>query len=132
MLKFKIAHSFCVCLAALMTVGCNVTADEKSENKTKAASDMHLLTWADSADAEKDASQALSEKDYRLYILAGRGERLVGIDPNKARQLKQQCGTRYIQGSTDVIHDDQHMKALKKAYSYAEKYNQIIAKHCPN
>ncbi|MFT6387157.1 MAG: hypothetical protein ACJAUP_000527 [Cellvibrionaceae bacterium] len=110
-------------------VGCNVTADEKTAT---AAQPIYLqeLAWANSADAEKDARKAFSKKDYRLYIVAGRGERVVGVDSAQAKDLKQLCGTQYIQGSTDVVRGDQHMEALKKAYDYAEKYNQIVVKHC--
>lgn len=128
----KIMISLSISLALLITMGCNVTADEKSTSAANVPDHMQALAWANSVNAENDAKAAIKKKDYRLFIVAGRGERVVGIDAKSAERLKQACGTQYIQGSTDVLRDDQHMQALKKAYSYAEQYNQIVAKHCTN
>ncbi len=130
-MTMKTIFSVSALLLSVIITGCNVTADEKSTHSND-PDHMSTLAWAQSADAEVDAKKAIKQKDYRLFVVAGRGERLVGIDAKDAARLKQACGTQYIQGSTDAIRSDEHLDALKKAYSYAEQYNQIVAKHCTN
>jgi len=131
MFKYKMMIRFFVFLMSLVSMGCNVTADEKPVSSTAGSPEyMKALAWSSSANAEADAQKAIKQKDYRLFVVAGRGERLVGVDAKDATRLKQACGTQYIQGSTDVIKSDAHMAALKKAYAYAEAYNQIMVKHC--
>lgn len=130
-MTMKTIFSVSALLFSAIIMGCNVTADEKSTH-SNTPDHMSALAWAQSADAEVDAKKAIKQKDYRLFVVAGRGERLVGIDAKDAARLKQACGTQYIQGSTDAIRSDEHLDALKKAYSYAEQYNQIVAKHCTN
>lgn len=129
---FPSAVNYFIFIVVFLLAGCNVTTDEKKADMgTENLPDyMQALMWVNTANPKVDASKALNQKDYRLYIVASRGERLVGITPNLAADLKERCGTRYIQGSTDVVKDDQHLAMLKKAYAYAEQYNQIIAEQC--
>ncbi len=125
----KIKSSLCFVLSMLFLSGCNVTADDKSGN---AAMPDHLkaLTWTESADVEADVQKAIANKDYRLFAIAGRGERMPGVDAKQMSDLKQRCGVKYLEGSTDAIRDDEHMQLLQKAYQYAEGYNQSMVRHC--
>ena len=122
----------CIVISSLLLAGCNVTNDEKaSPPVTDLPDELASLAWVTLADAEKDAGKAIANQDYRLYVVASRGENVPGVDSSTSRQLKQRCGKQYIPGSTDAIKSDQHLAALKQAYAYAAQYNQIMVRHCP-
>ncbi|MEO0442739.1 MAG: hypothetical protein AAFZ92_03225 [Pseudomonadota bacterium] len=122
-----------IVIAAAVVFGCNNTTADKNKSPTATPAlpeHISLLTWAKTADAAKDAVAAIAKKDYRLWSVAGRGVNLPGIDISQRQSLAEKCGTQIIQGSTDAVRDQQHLALLKKAYAYAERYNQIVAKVC--
>lgn len=120
---------FIVLLSVFTLVSCNGTTDKKPIVDTNLPDYLAQLSWADSADAEADARKAIANKDYRLWVMAGRGGNAPGISGD-ASALKNKCGVRYVQGSTDAVRGEQHMVLLQKAYDYATTYNQIIQSYC--
>jgi hypothetical protein len=124
---FKALVLLIVCFSLL---ACNPGSEKQVSENTSVPEHIALLEWARVADAQHDAKTAIANSDYRLLILAGRGERMLGISPEESGSLKKRCGTRYLQGSTDVIRDDEHLSLLNKAHQYAEEYNKIVATAC--
>ena len=116
-------------LSTFVLFGCNFAASEKSVS-TNIPEYLQVLSWAESANASKDAEAAITENDYRLFIIAGRGQHMPGVATSLRDGLKKQCGTQFLPGSTDVIRDDKHQRLLQKAYDYAEAYNKIILSKC--
>ncbi len=125
----KLFAAFLVLSSLVWVVGCNVTADEKAN--TPKSDYIERLSWVESADAKQDAKAAIAKQDYRLYVMSGRGQRTPGLSADQMLDLKQRCGTKYVPGSTDVVKDDEQLRLLEQLDSYAEEYNQIVAKHCP-
>jgi hypothetical protein len=88
------------------------------------------LTWLQHADVEQDTHDALSRKDMRLLIMAGRSPDLPGVAPELAPKAKSICGIRYVEGSTDTVYGEIHLKMLQAASDYAAAYNRIMINHC--
>ncbi len=110
-------------------LGCNVTAGEQ-ENTPATAEHLAALDWVKTANVEEDARAAQRRGDYQLLALAGRGEQLPGLPIERVEYLKQQCGVRYLSGSTDVIRDQAHLQLLLQVSNYAAQYNQLMVKDC--
>ncbi|MBT8437457.1 MAG: hypothetical protein KJP11_08810 [Gammaproteobacteria bacterium] len=88
------------------------------------------LQWLDAADPQADANQAVKQNDLRLLGLATRSVNIPGIEAENVLKYEQQCGVQLIEGISDVVRSDEHLRLMQKARSYALQYNAIIMVHC--
>ena len=88
------------------------------------------LQWLDSADPQADADHAIRQNDLRLLGLATRSVNIPGVDKNDLLKYEEHCGVQLIEGISDVVRSDEHLRLMQKARSYALKYNAIIKLHC--
>ena len=88
------------------------------------------LQWLDAADPQADANQAIKQNDLRLLGLATRSVNIPGIDQEDTLKYQEQCGVQLIEGISDVVRSDEHLRLMQKARSYALQYNAIIKLHC--
>ena len=88
------------------------------------------LLWLDAADPQADANQAVKQNDLRLLGLATRSVNIPGIKKENLLKYEEVCGVQLIEGISDVVRSDEHLRLMQKARSYALKYNAIIKLHC--
>ncbi len=88
------------------------------------------LQWLDAADPQTDAQQALKKGDFRLLGLATRSVNIPGVAKEESLQYELKCGVQLIDGISDVVRSDEHLRLMQKARSYALKYNAIIKTRC--
>jgi ABC-type uncharacterized transport system auxiliary subunit len=88
------------------------------------------LQWLDAADPQADANQAVKQNDLRLLGLATRSVNIPGIKKENILKYEERCGVQLIEGISDVVRSDEHLRLMQKARSYALKYNAIIKVHC--
>ncbi|MEM7563778.1 MAG: hypothetical protein AAF353_12110 [Pseudomonadota bacterium] len=88
------------------------------------------LQWLDAADPQSDANQAVKQQDFRLLGLATRAVNIPGISKADMIKYEESCGVQLIEGISDVVRSDEHLRLMQKARSYALKYNAIIKTHC--
>ena len=88
------------------------------------------LQWLDAADPQADANQAVKQNDLRLLGLATRSVSIPGIKKEDLLKYEESCGVQLIEGISDVVRSDEHLRLMQKARSYALKYNAIIKLHC--
>ncbi len=102
------------------------------KNTRSSISDPYVqkLQWLDSADPQADAAHAISKNDLRLLGLATRAVNIPGIEKDQQYRYEQSCGVQLIEGISDVVRSDEHLRLMQKARSYALKYNAIIKTAC--
>ncbi len=88
------------------------------------------LQWLDAADPQTDAQQALKKGDFRLLGLATRSVNRPGVAKGETLKYELKCGVQLIDGISDVVRSDEHLRLMQKARSYALKYNAIIKTRC--
>ena len=88
------------------------------------------LQWLDAADPQADAMQAIKQQDFRLLGLATRTLSIPGVGREESLKYEEACGVQLIEGISDVVRSDEHLRLMQKARSYALKYNAIIKTHC--
>ena len=88
------------------------------------------LQWLDAADPQADANQAVKQNDLRLLGLATRSVNIPGIKKDDLLKYEEVCGVQLIEGISDVVRSDEHLRLMQKARSYALRYNAIIKLHC--
>jgi len=88
------------------------------------------LQWLDAADPQADANQAVKQQDLRLLGLATRSVNIPGVATDDILKYEEACGVQLIEGISDVVRSDEHLRLMQKARSYALKYNAIIKLHC--
>ena len=88
------------------------------------------LQWLDAADPQADAMQAVRQNDLRLLGLATRSVNIPGVEADEMLAYEQSCGIQLIEGISDVVRSDEHLRLMQKARSYALQYNAIIKTHC--
>ncbi|WP_227095009.1 hypothetical protein [Aeromonas veronii] len=84
----------------------------------------------DASTLEQELSANLARQDYRLIVIAGRGEFAPGIAAEQQAEAKARCGKRYLDGLGDVIRPGQQ-EIHAKLSAYASEYNQRMVIHCP-
>ncbi|MDH3634494.1 MAG: hypothetical protein OES20_07285 [Gammaproteobacteria bacterium] len=114
-----------VLLAALLSLqaSCATSSDPVDPYELK-------LQWLDAADPQADANQAIKQNDLRLLGLATRSVNIPGIKEEDTLKYQEQCGVQLIEGISDVVRSDEHLRLMQKARSYALQYNAIIKLHC--
>lgn len=85
----------------------------------------------DAGTLEREVSANIARQDYRLIVIAGRGEFAPGIAAEQQQEAKGRCGVRYLDGLGDVIRPSQQ-EIHAKLSAYASEYNQRIVTHCPS
>jgi hypothetical protein len=88
------------------------------------------LQWLDAADPQADAQQAIITGDLRLLGIATRSVSVPGVDGDQTLKYETKCGVQLIDGISDVVRSDEHLRLMQKARSYALKYNAIIKTRC--
>jgi len=88
------------------------------------------LQWLDAANPQTDAQQALKKGDFRLLGLATRSVNIPGVAKQDSLKYELKCGVQLIDGISDVVRSDEHLRLMQKARSYALKYNAIIKTRC--
>lgn len=88
------------------------------------------LQWLDAADPQKDAQQAIKKGDLRLLGLATKALHIPGVNKEDSYRYEKECGVQLIDGISDVVRSDEHLRLMQKARSYALKYNAIIKTEC--
>jgi len=88
------------------------------------------LQWLDAADPRADANQAVKQGDLRLLGLATRSVNIPGVSKDETLKYEESCGVQLIEGVSDVVRSDEHLRLMQKARSYALKYNAVIKQHC--
>ncbi|MCP3688702.1 MAG: hypothetical protein GY784_09845 [Gammaproteobacteria bacterium] len=88
------------------------------------------LQWLDAADPQKDAEQAIKVDDLRLLGLAQRSVNIPGVSKDDSYNYEKECGVQLIEGISDVVRSDEHLRLMQKARGYALKYNAIIKAKC--
>jgi hypothetical protein len=108
---------------------CGLTAACATSSQT-ADPYVQKLQWLDAADPQADANQAVKKNDLRLLGLATRTVTLPGIRKEDTLKYEEHCGVQLIEGISDVVRSDEHLRLMQKARSYALKYNAIIKSYC--
>ena len=115
-------YSLIILLLASITAGC---AADKLMNKYE-----QKLQWLETANAQQDAQTALDKLDFRLMAMAQRATVIPGIDGKQSMDYELKCGIKFIDGVSDVVTSDEHLRLMKLAYQYALQYNSIIKTRC--
>ena len=109
-------------LLIVITSGC---ASDSLLNKHE-----QKLQWVQTADAQKDAEAALKKNDFRLMALAQRSTVIPGVDVKQGMKYELRCGVKFVEGVTDIVTSDEHLRLMKLAHSYALQYNAMIKTRC--
>jgi hypothetical protein len=115
---------FLIVTALVMAVsGCATDSKALDPNVQK-------LQWLDAADPQSDAQQAIKTGDLRLLGMATRSINIPGVSQDQILKYETKCGVQLIEGISDVVRSDEHLRLMQKARSYALKYNSIIKTQC--
>jgi hypothetical protein len=88
------------------------------------------LLWLKDANPDEHAAEALEKGDKRLMAMASRATTLPGVEPEVLSKAKSICGIRYLEGSTDTVFGETHLKLIQQASEYAAAYNRIVIEQC--
>jgi hypothetical protein len=88
------------------------------------------LQWLNAADPISDAQQAINTGDLRLFGMATRSINIPGVESDNIPAYEEKCGIQLIDGISDVVRSDEHLRLMQMAHSYALRYNTIIKAHC--
>jgi hypothetical protein len=118
-------------LFALVFTACQeVESIDMSQLSAEEKKAVESLLWLKDANPDKHAAEALEKGDKRLIAMASRATPLPGIEPDLLSKAKSICGIRYLEGSTDTVYGEIHLKLIQAASEYAAAYNKIVIEQC--
>lgn len=79
------------------------------------------------ADPAKDFDEAIKNRDFRFVGIHGYALIVPGVE-NYYERYEKSNGVKTIEGTGDVILNEEHEQLQNKARSYAEKYNMLLLK----
>ncbi len=88
------------------------------------------LLWVEDANPQQDAEDALQRNDFRLLGLPQRSVSIPGVPLEKMQQYEIKCGVRLVDGFSDVVRSNEHLRLMKAVHQYALQYNAIIKQRC--
>jgi hypothetical protein len=115
--------TFIVTVILFFIIGCATDSKALDPNVQK-------LQWLDAADPQADARQAVKTGDLRLLGMATRSINIPGVKADQVIKYDEKCGFQLIDGISDVVRNDEHLRLMQKARSYALKYNTVIMSYC--
>jgi hypothetical protein len=115
--------TFFIIIILFFLIGCVTDSKALDPNIQK-------LQWLDAADPQADAQQAVKTGDLRLLGMATRSINLPGVKADQVMKYDEKCGFQLIDGISDVVRSDEHLRLMQKARSYALTYNTVIMKYC--
>ncbi len=75
----------------------------------------------------EDAEKHIVNNDFRFIGIFGYSCYSPGVDKDNL-SLTEKYGIRCLEGTSDVIEDDLHMRLFEEAIKYAETYNRALLK----
>jgi outer membrane lipoprotein LolB len=121
-------------LVILMLLIASVAVAGSGEAKAK-TSNLAILTTTlsllDLAHPEQDMANHVAHGDYRFIGMNGYSCTAPGIRGTPS-EIIDKYGIWCLEGTSDMIEGEEHMKLIKKAKSYAERYNIALAKWLAN
>ena len=122
-MRFSSGYSYILAVSCFLLANCASSSGQIDPYVQK-------LQWLDAADPQADAMQAIKKQDFRLLGLATRTVSIPGVSNEESLAYEEACGVQLIEGISDVVRSDEHLRLMQKARSYALKYNAIIKPHC--
>jgi hypothetical protein len=104
-----------------------IDMSQLSDKEKKA---VESLLWLKDTDPVISATEALNKGDKRLMAMASRATVLPGIETELVSKAKSICGIRYLEGSTDTVFGETHLKLIQYASDFAATYNKIVIEQC--
>jgi hypothetical protein len=111
-----------IAMVAVMT-GCATDTSTLTKSEQK-------LQWIKDANPQLDAKKAIEAGDLRLMGLVQRSIFIPGVALDKINHYQQKCGVNLIDGVSDTVLNNNHLKLMNMARQYALQYNSIIKTRC--
>lgn len=117
-------NKYIICLTIMLAFLSTNSSCTESKNQPS-TNPVEQLRWLYKADPGKDAKQAIAKGDFRLVAVYGYTLIIPGLNGDLSKYEKL-YGIRVIEGTSDVMQNEEHGKLNALASEYAKKYNRII------
>jgi len=115
-MPLKFPHLAIVAAVAIQTIACHKAVPVEVQQ----------LRWIERANPIADAKEAISKRDFKLRAVCGAGLSIPGVDFKQYELIQNRHGYSILEGTSDVIVSEEHLRLVHQAYIYAETYNRYI------
>lgn len=88
------------------------------------------LAKLQSKDPVTDAQNSISAGEQYFLCNVGRSRTVPGLDETTYQQAQQNCETRCLEGVTDAVLGDNHLRYLQAAVTYSASWNKVMINVC--
>ncbi len=122
-----------IALAAILVLSCQTVSSEKYEQPitSNTAILKTTLSSLNIEEPEKDINKNIKNNDLRFICVCGYACYTPGVEQNDL-SLTTKYGIRCLDGTSDMIENDEHAQLIKDARKYAEHYNALLLKEIKN
>jgi hypothetical protein len=85
-----------------------------------------LLGWVETANPVLDAEKALKKGETKLWALQGIGIYIPGVEQEKYKKITNELGYKILEGTSDSVYGEEHLRLIRLAEKYAKIYNAYI------
>ena len=79
---------------------------------------------------ENAVQQAIVNADFRLYAFKGRRTTIPGLTPEQITQAQKTCGTKFMEGTGDVLKTRADREQRRLKFQFASEYNRLMFQAC--
>jgi hypothetical protein len=115
-----------ICVIALVIF---VFSDHRDKPRRDDSRVVASLRWVDTADAFRDVRAATERSDKRFLTVGGFASYEPGITNRADQEFAHSFGTRFLDGTSDVLLSEEHRRLNSLAISYAKTYNVLLLEH---
>lgn len=123
-------------LLALTLAGCSSTETNSPTNNTSVdtstpdAQYMQKLEQLNRKNPVNDAQQAIANGKKYFLCNAGRSRTVPGLELEQYTSARQNCPTQCLDGVTDAVLSDNHLRYLQTAITYSASWNKVMINVC--
>ncbi len=134
----KLLLGISITLSSVATISACSSATHTSTNTaskntalTQNLSYSERLAYYKNKNPEQEAQKAIQAgKRYRMTTASRRGIHAPGLDRATFERIQAQCQSQLIHGMSDAIKNREHLEYQKYAFTYASRFNKVMARHC--
>lgn len=122
---------------SLMLSGCAANDTTHSDTPSPVADSEHSdagfirqLEQLNSKNPVTDAQSAIASGEKYFLCNIGRSRTVPGITVEEYTVARNQCKTRCLEGVTDAVIGDNHLRYLQAATTYSTSWNKVMINVC--
>ncbi len=125
-----VSMSLTACAANEMGSNSSAPVENTENHKSSDAQFIKKLEQLNSKNPVADAQSAIAAGNKYFLCNIGRSRTVPGLDASEYASARNNCPTKCLDGVTDAVIGDNHLRYLQAAMTYSTHWNKVMINAC--